>query len=91
MKWDYWIALYLRTHCVACGLSPRSIAAYQGALKQFRSWCDKQFPGFEPDSIVARHVLEYLEHLRRDRDNGAAAVNRTVTILRNFYRVSTPK
>jgi site-specific recombinase XerD len=86
VKWDYWTTLYLRTHCVACGLSPKSIAAYGGALKQFRAWCLAQDLPLEPDAVAARHVLEYLEHLRRDRDNGAAAVNRTVTILRNFYR-----
>lgn len=86
MKWDYWMTLYLRTHCVACGLAPRTIAAYGDALKQFRAWCAGQSLPLAPDAIMARHVLEYLEHLRRDRDNGAAAVNRTVTILRNFYR-----
>jgi integrase/recombinase XerD len=86
MKWGYWMELYLRTHCVARGLSPRSIAAYSGALRQFRAWCGEAHRTLEPDAIAARHVLEYLEHLRRDRGNGAAAVNRTVTILRNFYR-----
>jgi site-specific recombinase XerD len=86
MKWGYWLELYLRTHCVARGLSPRSIAAYSGALKQFRVWCGESVRALQPDAVVSRNVLEYLEHLRRDRDNGPAAVNRTVTILRNFYR-----
>jgi site-specific recombinase XerD len=86
MKWDYWISLYLRTHCVACGLSPKTIAAYSDALKQFRAWCLTQDSPLGPDAVAARNALEYLEHLRRDRDNGAAAVNRTITILRNFYR-----
>ncbi|MGA7824984.1 MAG: phage integrase N-terminal SAM-like domain-containing protein, partial [Steroidobacteraceae bacterium] len=85
MKWSYWMALYLRTHCVARGLSPLSIAAYQATLAQFRSWSEAHCTR-EPDAVTARHVLEYLEHLRRERDNGASAVNRTVTILRSFYR-----
>ena len=85
MKWSYWMALYLRTHCVARGLSPLSIAAYQATLTQFRAWSEAQ--GTQgPDGVTARHVLEYLEHLRSERDNGASAVNRTVTILRSFYR-----
>lgn len=85
MKWSYWMALYLRTHCVARGLSPLSIAAYQATLTQFRAWSEAQ--GTQgPDAVTARHVLEYLEHLRCERDNGASAVNRTVTILRSFYR-----
>ena len=86
MMWSYWMALYLRTHCVARGLSPLSIAAYEATLKQFRIWIEARTPGKTPDQVSAREVLEYLEHLRCDRDNGASAVNRTVTILRSFYR-----
>lgn len=86
MRWAYWIELYLRTHCVARGLSPLSIAAYETALAQFRGWIERRTLGSSPDQVTARDVLEYLEYLRRERDNGAAAVNRTVTILRSFYR-----
>lgn len=86
MMWSYWMALYLRTHCVARGLSPLSIAAYEATLRQFRIWIEALTPGKTPDRVTARDVLEYLEHLRRDRDNGASAVNRTVTVLRIFYR-----
>ena len=32
MMWSYWMALYLRTHCVARGLSPLAIAAYEAAM-----------------------------------------------------------
>lgn len=85
MKWSYWLTLYLRTHCVARGLLPNTIAAYEAALKQFRAWSEARGTG-EPDAVTAREVLEYLEYLRRERDNGASAVNRTVTILRSFYR-----
>jgi site-specific recombinase XerD len=86
MKWSYWMALYLRTHCVARGLSPLSIAAYEATLVQFRAWIEQRTALKSPDRVNAREVLEYLEHLRRERDNGAAAINRTVTILRSFYR-----
>lgn len=85
MKWSYWMALYLRTHCVARGLSPRTIAAYEATLAQFRIWCQARGTR-EPDAVTPRAVLEYLEYLRCERDNGAHAVNRTVTILRVFYR-----
>lgn len=85
MKWSYWLALYLRTHCVARGLSALTIAAYEGTLEQFRAWA--QARGISsPDAIAAREVLEYLEYLRCERENGASAVNRAVTILRSFYR-----
>jgi len=42
--------------------------------------------GSAADLVTARDVLEYLQHLREARDNGDSAINRTVTILRNFYR-----
>jgi site-specific recombinase XerD len=86
MMWSYWMQLYLRTHCVARGLSPLSIAAYAATLKQFRDWIEKRTAGKSPDAVSAREVLEYLEYRRLERDNGAAAVNRTVTVLRSFYR-----
>jgi site-specific recombinase XerD len=86
MKWSYWITLYIRTHCVARGLRPLSIAAYGSALRQFRAWTEVQLGGKAPDEVTAQDVLEYLEHLRRDRGNGSAAVNRAMVILRSFYR-----
>jgi site-specific recombinase XerD len=84
MKWGYWLELYLGTHCVARGLREKTIAAYEATLKQFRTWTEKR-SGKGPDQVTARDVLEYLEYLRTERDNGDSAVNRTVTILRVFY------
>lgn len=86
MMWSYWMTLYLRTHCVARGLSPLSIAAYEATLTQFRRWIEARSAARSPDRVSARDVLEYLEYLRRERDNGGSAVNRAVTILRSFYR-----
>lgn len=86
MTWGYWISLYTTTHCTARGLMPTTIAAYRATLDQFRDYVRDQLADIDPRQVTARHVLEYLEHLRRDRDNGASAVNRQVTILRNFYR-----
>ena len=86
MMWSYWISLYVRTHCVARGLSPQTIAAYEAVLRQFRAWIEQRSEPLPPDQVTPRDVLEYLEHLRRDRDNGASSVNRTVAVLRNFYR-----
>jgi integrase/recombinase XerD len=86
MKWSYWISLYIRTHCVARGLRPLSLAAYEAVLQQFHEWirvCREHRP---PDAVTTRDVLEYLQHLREVRGNGDAAVNRQLTILRSFYR-----
>jgi len=86
VKWSCWISLYIRTHCVARGLRPLTLAAYEAALKQFSEWIRVARADRPPDLVTARDVLEYLQHLREARDNGDSAINRTVTILRNFYR-----
>ena len=86
MNWDYWITLYLQTHCTARGLRPSSIDAYQATLKGFREYVRWRLKDVGPQQITPRDVLEYLDYLRRERDNGASAVNRQVTVLRNFYR-----
>lgn len=86
MKWHYWIKLYTETHCSARGLRPRTIAAYDAALRQFHEYNRVVHRDKTPDAITARDVLEYVQHLREARNNGDSAVNRTVTILKNFYR-----
>ena len=86
MTWEYWICLYTQTHCMARGLSSSTVAAYRTTLYQFRAYIEVRLDGRGPDQVTARDILEYLEHLRRERDNGDSAVNRQVTILKNFYR-----
>ncbi|MCX6997609.1 MAG: tyrosine-type recombinase/integrase [Kiritimatiellaeota bacterium] len=86
MTWSYWITLYLQTHCTARGLCASSINAYQSTLVQFREYVRVQVNDCEPDKITARDVLQYLDYLRRERNNGACAINRQITVLRNFYR-----
>lgn len=86
MKWDYWIKLYLQTHCTARGLRTSSINAYQATLEGYREYVHMYCEQRGPEQIKPRDVLEYLEYLRRARDNGASAINRQVTVLRNFYR-----
>ena len=86
MTWEYWICLYTQTHCTARGLRASTIAAYRKTLDQFREYGRFQQGDVEPGLVTARHVLEYVNHLRRDRHNGDSAVGRQVTILKNFYR-----
>jgi site-specific recombinase XerD len=86
MKWPYWIKLYTQTHCSARGLRPKTIAAYDAALRQCHEYVRVVLEDKAPDAITARDVLEYVQHLREVRRNGDSAVNRTVTILKNFYR-----
>jgi integrase/recombinase XerD len=86
MKWDYWIALYVNTHCAARGLRALTIQAYEATLKGFQQYAQANWPERGPDQLSACDVLQYLEHLRKVRHNGASALNRQATVLRNFYR-----
>jgi integrase/recombinase XerD len=86
MKWSFWIELYIRTHCVARGLRPLTLAAYEDALEQFREWVRVRLADRAPDQLTARDVLAYLQYLREVRGNGDSAVNRAVVVLRRFYR-----
>ena len=86
MKWDHWLQLYLVKHCTARGLMPRTIAAYEATLKGFHGYVRFRLQERGPDELSARDILDYVEYLRTERRNGPAAVNRQVTILKNFYR-----
>ncbi len=85
MKWSFWIKLYVRTHCVARGLRPLTLAAYQDVLEQFHEWVRAKLTDRAPDQLTARNVLAYLQYLREERGNGDSAVNRAVVVLRRFY------
>ncbi len=85
-KWSYWLSQYLDCWCIAQGLAVQSVKAYAETLRRFRGYAEAHWPEQGPDRMSARDILEYVEHLRRERKNGDAAVNRTVTILKNFYR-----
>ena len=86
MKWSFWISLYIRTHCVARGLRPLTLAAYETTVREFRDWIRLSCHERPPDAVTAADVLGYLQHLREVRGNGDAAVNRHLTVLRSFYR-----
>lgn len=86
MTWDFAIHQYIHVHCVARGLASKTIAAYQATLRQFEAYVLVRLEAKGPDQVTARDVLEYLEHLRRERNNGASAINRHATVLKNFYR-----
>lgn len=86
MKWSYWISLYVQTHCTARGLRPTTLSAYGKLLEQFREWVRQRCGDVAPDAIAARDVLSYVEHLRRERGNGDAAVSRHVVVIKGFYR-----
>ena len=58
MKWSFWIELYIRTHCVARGLRPLTLSAYEDALKQFHEWVRVLRDDLAPDQI--KSLVMYL-------------------------------
>src|SRR5437868_6158455 len=86
MKWEAWLQLYLERHCTARGLASKTIAAYRATLDGFRAWVRFRLADKGPDELTQKDLLEYVDYLRRERNNGAAAVNRQVTIIKCLYR-----
>ena len=86
MTWQYWITLYIQTHCTARGLKSTTMAAYESTLYQFRGYVEVACQKTDPASITAADVLGYLEFLRSERQNGGSAINRQLVVLKNFYK-----
>jgi len=84
--WEYCLTSFLGTHCAARGLAVTSIASYSRSLRQFISYVEVKLDNKAPSTISAREVLDYLQYLRSERENGDSAVTRALTILKCFYR-----
>jgi site-specific recombinase XerD len=39
-----------------------------------------------PDELNTEHIVDFIQHLRKERSNGDCAVNSQVVTLRSFYR-----
>lgn len=86
MKWTYSINLYINTHCSARGLRPKTMKAYQDALRMFAAYSKERLAKKGPEEMKTRDVLEYVEYLRTERRNQHATVNRAVAVIRMFYK-----
>ena len=85
MKWNYWIALYVRTHCTARGLALLQHRGLRHGASD-NSELTGPVPAHyrPPDRIAVRDVLEYVQHLREHALNGTSAVNRHVVDPEKF-------
>jgi len=86
MKWEYCLSLFLDKHCSARGLQSTTIAVYGETLSKFQEFILVKIRKESPDDVKSKDVLDYVEYLRKERNNDNATVNRNVTIIRNFYR-----
>ncbi len=85
VTWDLWIDLYCETWCVARNLKTSTIGAYRDSLLQFKQWVEQKHGITEPTRMTTRVVLDYVVHLREERNNGDSAVGRAIIVLKNFY------
>lgn len=86
MKWEYLLTQFLETHCTARGLRSNTIAAYRDTLIGFCAYVRVNHKEKNPEELKAIHILDYVNYLRQVRDNGPSAINRQVTVIKNFYR-----
>lgn len=86
MTWEIWIDTFILRYCYSKGLRSNSIIFYREVLKQFREFVAVKFGGKAPNNITIQDVCEYIEYLRTMRSHGNATVNKTVVVLKSFYK-----
>lgn len=86
MTWEIWIDTFILRYCYSKGLRSNSIISYREVLKQFREFVAVKFGGKAPNKITIQDVCEYIEYLRTMRSHGNATVNKTVVVLKSFYK-----
>jgi site-specific recombinase XerD len=84
MRWEYAINLYVEKFCMVRGLASRTQAAYARTLMMFAQYAVKK-ERIAPEEVTSNDIIDYIEYLRKERGNGNSAVNRAVTIVKNFY------
>jgi hypothetical protein len=62
MTWSYWISIYIRTHCVARGLRPLTLVAYENSLKQFSEWIRVTHADQSPDLVPVTESMDEPPH-----------------------------
>lgn len=86
MTWDTWLEIFITRYCYSKGLSSLSIASYKDTLRQFCDFVPVRLQNKPPDKITTQDLCEYIEHLRTVRSLGNASINKTVVVLRSFYK-----
>ena len=71
-------------------VSPRTIAAYRDTFRLLLSFAEARI-GKAPTALVlidldARLILNFLDHLEKDRNNGARSRNARLAALRSFLK-----
>lgn len=85
MNWHYWIHRFCYHFCIAKGLSPTSIEAYNDVLLKFGEWIEREKRLSFPENVTSKDVLDFITYLRNERRNSNVSINRTVIIIKKFY------
>lgn len=69
------------------GMNPKTIAQYQGYIREFFAWSQEAMAAPKPISEVTRQDIEaYLEHLFYKKDNNNYTRKTKLSCIRNFWR-----
>ena len=86
MTWDTWINIFITRYCYSKGLRSLSIASYKEVLEHFYEYVQVKLQNKTPDKITTQDLCAYIEHLRTARSLGNASINKTVVVMRSFYK-----
>jgi site-specific recombinase XerD len=75
--------------------SPHTIAAYRDTFRLLLGFAEKQL-GKAPSNLLladldATFIASFLNHLERDRGNGARTRNTRLAAIRSFFRFAAPR
>jgi len=86
MKWEHSLNKYIEWYGPARHLQATTLHAYRAALEQCIAYLRDHCRASSPEQVTTVDILGYMEHLRVGRGNGASSLNRTVAIIKEYYR-----
>jgi len=86
MTWNVWIETFLLKYCVSQGLRPRTLLAYKEVLQIFEEFAIAHLKQREPQKITTQGICDYIAYLREVRGNANATVNKSIVVVKSFYK-----
>lgn len=84
--WDYYINSYIHTYCLGRGLAKSSLVAYELELEVYQAFMTKKQHVSCPRYSKISHIHSYTEYLRGEKGNSNWAINRSIGVVKGFYR-----
>lgn len=84
--WDYYIQLYVHSFCLGRGLEKTTLVAYELELEVFQDFMSNRLFKESPVDTKMAHIHRYAEYLRGEKQNSNWAVNRSMGVVKGFYK-----